>query len=270
MTRRRETIADLLLVLPWWASILAAVASFTLLVYFVPAWFSTNPYNTVLASAMTTIAPFIAGAFVLIGIGSAVRAHLVRRNFNRLSDLTDVRALSWQHFEMIVAEAFRRRGYVVMENVTGGADGGVDLALHKDGATYFVQCKQWRTTRVGVRPLRELFGVVSARRVAGGIFVSSGSYTQEARDFAMQSRLELIDGRALVQMVKQYQESPPLLEPTNFGDRANTTFESGGVTPQCPSCGQLMVLRAAKRGTHAGSQFWGCSGFPGCKTTRGI
>jgi ssDNA-binding Zn-finger/Zn-ribbon topoisomerase 1 len=29
-----------------------------------------------------------------------------------------------------------------------------------------------------------------------------------------------------------------------------------------------MALRTAHRGTKAGQQFWGCSGFPVCKGTR--
>lgn len=33
----------------------------------------------------------------------------------------------------------------------------------------------------------------------------------------------------------------------------------------CPRCGNLMVLRTAKRGDNRGNQFWGCSGFPKCR-----
>jgi four helix bundle suffix protein len=39
-------------------------------------------------------------------------------------------------------------------------------------------------------------------------------------------------------------------------------------TPVCPVCGKPMVLRTARKGKAAGSQFWGCSGFPECKGTR--
>jgi restriction system protein len=35
----------------------------------------------------------------------------------------------------------------------------------------------------------------------------------------------------------------------------------------CSACGKLMVLRTARKGAQAGSQFWGCSGYPECKTT---
>jgi four helix bundle suffix protein len=40
--------------------------------------------------------------------------------------------------------------------------------------------------------------------------------------------------------------------------------------PHCPKCGQTMVLRTARQGPNAGSQFWGCSGYPNCRGTRKI
>lgn len=40
--------------------------------------------------------------------------------------------------------------------------------------------------------------------------------------------------------------------------------------PACPACGQPMVLRTARQGKNAGSQFWGCSAYPGCKATLPI
>jgi len=35
--------------------------------------------------------------------------------------------------------------------------------------------------------------------------------------------------------------------------------------PQCPECTKPMVLRTARKGRNAGSQFWGCSAYPECK-----
>jgi four helix bundle suffix protein len=37
--------------------------------------------------------------------------------------------------------------------------------------------------------------------------------------------------------------------------------------PNCPRCGEAMVLREAKTGKNAGRQFWGCSEYPNCKGT---
>lgn len=41
-------------------------------------------------------------------------------------------------------------------------------------------------------------------------------------------------------------------------------------TPICPKCGKEMVLRTAKKGKSAGSQFWGCRNFPSCKITKNL
>ncbi len=38
----------------------------------------------------------------------------------------------------------------------------------------------------------------------------------------------------------------------------------------CPLCGKALILRTAKKGANAGNQFYGCSGFPSCRYTRGI
>lgn len=47
------------------------------------------------------------------------------------------------------------------------------------------------------------------------------------------------------------------LEPNNRAEKQ----------PNCAICGKAMVLRTARRGPMAGSQFWGCSGFPECTAT---
>jgi four helix bundle suffix protein len=50
----------------------------------------------------------------------------------------------------------------------------------------------------------------------------------------------------------------------NQTDRSDPTDQS---FPHCPLCGRLMALRTARHGSQAGSQFWGCTGYPDCKGT---
>jgi len=38
----------------------------------------------------------------------------------------------------------------------------------------------------------------------------------------------------------------------------------------CPRCGETMVLRTAKQGTHSGNQFWGCSAYPKCRMIQPV
>ncbi|SEL50461.1 Topoisomerase DNA binding C4 zinc finger [Atopomonas hussainii] len=36
----------------------------------------------------------------------------------------------------------------------------------------------------------------------------------------------------------------------------------------CPKCGSALLIRTVKSGAKAGQQFWGCSGFPKCRTMQ--
>ncbi len=38
----------------------------------------------------------------------------------------------------------------------------------------------------------------------------------------------------------------------------------------CPKCGNEMVLRTAKKGPNAGKEFFGCMGFPKCRTVKAV
>lgn len=64
------------------------------------------------------------------------------------------------------------------------------------------------------------------------------------------------------------------LEPTRATHRQHVQQLKARVAPtaeqRCPGCGSSMVLRAAKRGTNTGKQFWGCSTFPACRVVQNI
>jgi four helix bundle suffix protein len=42
------------------------------------------------------------------------------------------------------------------------------------------------------------------------------------------------------------------------------------LAPACPLCGKAMVMRTARKGKNAGSSFWGCLRFSGCKGTCSV
>jgi restriction system protein len=269
MARRRESFFDTLLVLPWWVAVGVGLFGYAAIAFLLPLILT----GKLLASAAKGLAPiglFWFGLCALAAASSALRSFFVSRRFDRQGGLDDLRALSWRQFESIVGEAFRRRGYLVVENAVDGADGGIDLALRKDGQKFVVQCKQWKQQTVGVKPVRELAGVIVGCQAAGGFFVTSGRYTEEARRFASSVSIELIDGEALAEMVQGVQKAEPYLMQTSSGFRANTTWSIGTDVPNCPNCGSEMVGRTAKRGSNAGSQFWGCSQYPRCRGTRAV
>jgi restriction system protein len=267
MARRRESLAGALLALPWWVSVVVAATAYALFAFAAPRYFANNQYTVGLGVLAKNHASLVAGFFLLIGSLSFIRSLFIKRKFNALASIEHVRQLPWRQFESIVGEAFRRRGYAVKENVVDGPDGGIDLVLQKDSAKFYVQCKQWKQTKVGVKPIREFYGVIAAGDAAGGFFVASGEYTEDARDFARKCAIELIDGPALAEMIAQTREPEPFMDPTSR-KRTEPVIEPPMADPTCPACGGAMVRRTAKRGTRAGRAFWGCSSYPRCRGIR--
>jgi restriction system protein len=94
-------------------------------------------------------------------------------------------------------------GYRVSENYTAGPDGGVDLRIRKDGERIIVQCKRWNRWKVGVKVIRELYGIMAAEEIDKGIVVISSEFTDEARRFAQANGIELVDGRKLSGFIRE-------------------------------------------------------------------
>src|SRR3982074_3658314 len=95
-----------------------------------------------------------------------------------------IRRLSWQDFEEFIAEIYREEGYLVEKTGGGRADGGYDLVLLREKTSVLVQCNHWLLFQVGVPRVRELAGAMQKVGATGGVFVTTGSLTQPARQFA--------------------------------------------------------------------------------------
>jgi restriction system protein len=265
MGRRKTTILDDLMVLTWWFSPVAALIAYVGIGYVLPAIVpQDHPAFAAFSMVMPKIAPIV-GFVLLVPMPFAyLNGRKKQRLVDSNRDLESIRALSWKEFEQLVAEAFRRKGYIVRENLTGGPDGGVDVELEKDGQSHLVQCKQWKVRKVGVSIVREMYGVMTARNASSVSIVSSGIFTQEVQNFAEDKPIDLIDGVQLTKLISGVQRS-------GSGARVDTNIQVKSQPPlACPRCGGELVTRAARRGSNAGKQFIGCSGYPKCKYTQNL
>ena len=270
MSRRRRTDLwdDLFETLRWLFSVVhpAWCIPVAVVVFFIPViWFQHTikiPQVQILG-----VVPGAVPAIVSLAAGMA-GWHLRQQRAAFLQQHLDIdwlNKLSWQDFERQVAEVYRQHGYQVQEVGGGGADGGVDLRLQRDGTTAIVQCKRWKTYKVGVKLVRELFGVMTAEKADRAMFITSGVYTDEALRFAEGKPLELVDGAQLAEMLRRFQSS---LRPASALSTMPASTPSqpspsaiAPAPPKCPHCSSDMVLRRARTGQHAGREFWGCSTF---------
>lgn len=243
---------------PWWLALAMGGGFFYTFKVYIPARMALAN-QTAFTPLFAVLAYGFLGICVLGVLAGLVRRWREHAVFKRQTSLDSVRRLSWQDFERLVVTAFRRDGFEA-ERTAAGADGGIDIVLTMDGESRLVQCKHWKRRRIGVKPIRELAGVVAAQHAAGGIFVCSGTYTKEAVRFAEHAGIELVDGDRLAMMIGLDTEISTTAHAVNT--------ERTRADNHCPRCGSRLVRRVARRGPHSGEAFLGCDAFPKCRYTR--
>ncbi|EPA99456.1 restriction endonuclease [Pseudomonas sp. G5(2012)] len=313
MASRRKTLTldDLLNIamkMPFWANLVIASGSFAFLRYYggseLPTMSMTpgSELGPAIAQQILRLFAFIGQyvippVFLLGGILGWTQRIVRARKFSRIGSAKEpgiaIRNLTWEQFENMVGEAFRKQGFTVQET-DKGPDGGVDLVLRKSREVFLVQCKQWRASKVGVQVVRELYGVMSARGATGGFVVTSGAFTSDAWKFAKETNLQLIDGKRLIQWFQQpdlgrvtlpAEDSLGVTDRTIVSQVAPAPAPAAGDVPKecppsshsnnsplCPRCGGGMTARYPRstNGGIASSVFLGCLNFPSCRGTRSL
>lgn len=249
MPRRKPSLADDLVLLPWWFSLILAIV--------VPAFLLRMPLP------WSAFGPLALLFFLATAALSGLRSIKTARMLEGQTSLASLRQLPWKRFEDLLGEAYRRQGYKVEETLGGGADGGVDLILGGGGKVTLVQCKRWNGAPVGVRQVRELYGVLHDRGANGAKLVATTTFTPNAVAFAKGKPIELVDSNALLHLIRNVQTSGKIVVPPPLPERDH-------LMPNCPNCGSAMKLREARRGANAGQKFWGCPNFPKCRGTRNL
>ena len=105
-------------------------------------------------------------------------------------------------FEKLVCDLLRKIGYDVTETPFVG-DGAYDGYLRRDGHLYLLQCKRTKGS-VGEPIIRDLFGSITALKAAGGIIVTTGSVSDQAKKWAVDKPLDIIEMEQLIELIKKY------------------------------------------------------------------
>jgi len=254
-----DDLVKLSSVLPWWLTLTTALLLFFLVPYGSPADIQLNEPSDAI---WVMLGIFIKALFkflipmglvfgTVINIFTQFKSHSLFKSIQKKGARETVQELKWQDFEFLLSEWFKKQGYTTELTGGGGADGGVDIKLYKDGQLYLVQCKHYKTWKVSVQVVRELFGVMAAEKAVGGYVVTSGKYTQDAQAFAEGKNIELIDG--------------PKLEAILDSSELTSDSVTEDSSELCPKCGNPLTERKGKYG-----KFLGCTTYPKCTFTKPI
>jgi hypothetical protein len=166
-------------------------------------------------------------------------------------------SLSWENFELLIGEVYRRKGYAVEISSGLGADGGKDLTLRKNNQLVVVQCKKLaQDHRVTAGQMREFFGLITAEGAARGFFVTTGYFSADATKFAAGKPIDLIERAEVESLVTEVSAAGENLY--NISSWIKTFASRAKVAdPVCPFCENPMKLI---RGVF-GKPFWGCTRY---------
>ncbi len=184
---RKDSLFDVLSRLPWWVSVAVGAGLFAVVRLFLPE---------VLAAA-------VALPFLGIACYAAWRQLRTPGAANATELLGKIRGMSWENFSAVISEAYRRDGYAVTEVFKGA----VDLKIEKNGRIAIVSCKRWKAAQTGIGPLRELREAKDALDAADCIYVAAGDFTANARTYAKEKSVRLLNDAPLAELVARVERS---------------------------------------------------------------
>ena len=200
---KQKSIIETLISIPWWIH-LFLIAGILLSPSFINEYIYNNP-NQILYVINKKIMPeftwIISGFLFLFMLIQFLSRYKKRKLFFNEYDIEQLKRISWQDFELLVTETFKRDGYKVKEAGGAQADGGIDLEAYRGGQKIIVQCKHWKKTSVGVNIVREMFGVGIHEQASVVYIVTCGYFTKDAKEFAKGKAMRLVNGYQLLHWI---------------------------------------------------------------------
>lgn len=165
----------------WWWSLLVAAAVFGVIRMFVEWGFAL----------------FAASPFIVIAAVAAWRQIRVPGGARLEKALGKIRALSWENFARALEAGFAKEGYAVKR-----VEGAADFELAKTGRVSLVCARRWKASRTGAEPLKELVAAGEKRGAGECMYVAAGELTEQARGFAKEKGVKLVEGAGLAGLVR--------------------------------------------------------------------
>lgn len=115
-----------------------------------------------------------------------------------------------EFFEQLVIDLLLAMGYGgsrldAGRTVGKSGDGGIDGIINEDRLgldVVYIQAKRWEGI-VGRPEIQKFAGALQGKRARKGIFITTSSYTKEARDYAsmIENKIVLLDGASLAELM---------------------------------------------------------------------
>lgn len=187
---KENSLFAVLLRSPWWISFLIAAV-----IGFVATMAMPSQYRM--------FGVFSGGPFFVIGCMAAWRQWRAPSTAGAALILADASRMSSRDFSDALSRGFQRQGYAVLPCT----DGGAEFEASKAERLALIGCKRWKAARHGVEPLRELQAAGQRRGAQDCIYIALGELSDNARRFAADAGIDVVQGVRLAQLLKADKDS---------------------------------------------------------------
>lgn len=166
-----------------------------------------------------------------------------------------LRSMNPYKFEDLCCDLFSRMGYDT-ESTSASGDHGADGYFNKDGELHILQAKRVQGS-VGEPVLRDLYGTMYANEAHGGIVITTGNVSRQAKLWAKDKPIRIIELHELMKLIRLNYSENEVVPHAYKRSMKKDTF--------CPKCTKKLNIVKGPHGL-----FIGCSGFPSCRHTQKI
>ncbi|WP_052659377.1 restriction endonuclease [Bacillus alveayuensis] len=117
------------------------------------------------------------------------------------STLEQLKLMDPHEFERFVKLLFEWMGYQA-ELTPRTGDGGKDIILQRNGEKSLVECKRYNKSKVTRPDVQKFHSALMDCHATKGYYVTTGEFTQPARDYCADKPIDLINGEKLVKMLR--------------------------------------------------------------------
>lgn len=200
--RKDLNIFDFLAQIPWWFCVTASAFCYIFLQYVIP---HLERQSAIAQEVHVSLGPVFAPVIAIALLSPVTFSFLKSSRLKKLHDLREeikaMQKLSWPELNGYVADAYRRIGYLILESGPYASDPNIDLVMRKSANLYLLQSRYWRNRKIGLREVKNLYKLMHEKHASGIFLLTTGTFTREARSYAIGRSITLVDGIKLVELL---------------------------------------------------------------------
>jgi restriction system protein len=128
--------------------------------------------------------------------------------YKKVWSLNIIQSIDWRKLEELSFAYFLERG-IPAKASSRRVDGGIDIKLYQDISSTpksVVRCKSGNIKCISRKEIHGFSWIMSFEKIAKGIYITSGEFTNDAKEFAKSNGITLITGKMLLMMISRLPE----------------------------------------------------------------